>query len=444
VTVTPGRAYWIEVDYGGGRGGGGTWPGGDGGGASAFRVCQRTAVFCDNFGSAHQSSLIVAAGGGGAAGGNADSSGKGGLAGDAGSSSELGFGTRTTGGAAGTETAGGAPGVGFTTSGVKGVAEQGGDGGGVTAHGGGGGGGGGYYGGGGGGASHPSRPVGGGGGGGGANRVDARSVVSPRVQPATTGDPSVTLTWLDDVKPVPFIGTPANGDTVAPEPRIRGRAGMELGDREQIAIAIFAGSQAPGSKLVQQLTATRDSNGDWSAQASKLAPGTYTALATQSDWANNTGTSTVTFRVEAEHMTPAPTPTPVPTPTQPATEQPAQPAQPTQPASPAKPAQPALAPASIRIETKRARLVRGTLSVRLKCAGPADQRCSGRLTLTAKAGKRTLKLGSAPYTVAAGKTSAVRVKLRPAALRARLPRRVTITAAAATKAASAVSTITIG
>jgi hypothetical protein len=61
--------------------------------------------------------------------------------------------------------------------------------------------------------------------------------------------------------------------------------------------------------------------------------------------------------------------------------------------------------------------------VRLKCAGPAGSRCSGRLTLTAKVGKRTVTLASAPYSVAAGRTSTVRVHPRKP-----LPHRATVTA----------------
>lgn len=441
VTVKPLRRYWIEVDAGGSRGGGGRWPGGTGGGASVFRVCQRTAPFCDNFGSAQQSSLIVAGGGGGAAGGNPNNLGKGGNADAPGGASERVDGKATTGGNPGTQTAGGMPGLGLASGGGWGEAEKGGAGGGSTGYAGGGGGGGGYYGGGGGGASAFELPISGGGGGGGSNHI-AGSVQAPVVKTATTADPSVTVTWLDEVKPVPFIGTPATNDTVAPETVIRGKAGMEMGDSEQVDIAIYAGSKAPGMELVQTLTATRNTNGDWTARPSKLAPGTYTALVTQRDWANNFGASTVTFRVQAERATPTPTPTPQP-PAQAAKENPAPPVQPAQTAVRPLPP-PALATAAIRIDTRRARITRGTLNVRLKCTGPAGQRCSGRLTLTAKSGKRTITLGSARYTVTAGRTSTVRVRIRPAALRQRSPRHVTVNAAASTKMASAVRTIAIG
>lgn len=71
--------------------------------------------------------------------------------------------------------------------------------------------------------------------------------------------------------------------------------------------------------------------------------------------------------------------------------------------------------------------------MRLTCTGPLGQRCRGRLTLTAKAGKRTITLGSARYTVLAGHAKTVRIRIRVA----KLPRRVTV------KTASAHRTITV-
>jgi hypothetical protein len=124
----------------------------------------------------------------------------------------------------------------------------------------------------------------------------------------------------------------------------------------------------------------------------------------------------MTFRVDGAVPAPGPTATPR---VEPSTQAPAAP-----PASQAKPA--GAAPAAIRIETRQARLVRGTLRVRLKCSGPAGRSCGGRLILTAKHGKRTVTLASASYRVTAGRTSTVR--LRP---RHPLPHRVTAVAGTA-------------
>src|SRR4051812_20034162 len=180
VRVTPGRSYWIELDVGAGKGGNAVLPGGDGGGASVFRVCRRTDTICPGFGTVQQSRVIVAAGGGGTAGGLTTTAGKGGNAGAAGAMSERASGPDwlSYGGSAGTESQGGLGGTGLAGMGVGGELELGGAGGGSAAavFAGGGGGGGGYYGGGGGGGSSLNLAISGGGGGGGANRV------SPSVQ----------------------------------------------------------------------------------------------------------------------------------------------------------------------------------------------------------------------------------------------------------------------
>src|SRR5690349_5727124 len=173
VFVTPGRSYWIEVGVGGGKGGGGPMFGGDGGGASVFRVCRASDTFCKGFGSVPQSRVIVAAGGGGTAGGLINIAGKGGSAGTAGDMGDRPAGPdswRSYGGSAGSEAQGGAGGQGFGARGLAGALGLGGDGG-SADYAGGGGGGGGYYGGGGGGASAAAVAIGGGGGGGGANHT---------------------------------------------------------------------------------------------------------------------------------------------------------------------------------------------------------------------------------------------------------------------------------
>jgi hypothetical protein len=236
-------------------------------------------------------------------------------------------------------------------------------------------------------------------------------VQSADIQPARVAEPSVTLRWVDDVAPAPSLTLAANG-AVGTHPTLHGQAGTALGDSDEVAIDI---STAEGTAL-QKLDVPRDAKGDWSAQLDELAPGTYVATVVQGDWAANYGRSSVTFAVEAPTVTPTPTPTPTVT------------APVVTPAAPA-PKAPIAAPASIRIETRHARLVRGILNVRLKCTGAAGQSCSGRLTLTAK--KRTL--ASAPYRVAGGTTSTVRLRVRRP-----LPRRVTVATGKLTR------TITVG
>jgi hypothetical protein len=409
VFVTPGRSYWIEVGVGGSKGGSGPLPGGDGGGASVFRVCRRTDTFCKGFGSVPQSRVIVAGGGGGTAGGRTTTAGKGGNAGVAGATSELAVREEwlSHGGGAGTDAQGGAGGTGFAANGLSGALELGGNGG-SGSFAGGGGGGGGYYGGGGGGASIDTLPISGGGGGGGANHV-AGSVQDPDQKTATVAAPSVTLTWFDAVAPEPSV-TLAPDSVLGTHPTLQGKAGTAPGDAGNVTLELSS-TGAPTARVI----VPRDADGEWTYQPDALAPGTYVATVAQGDWAGNFGRSSVTFRVEAPAVAPTPTPTATP-----------------QAASPVTPAAPAIksTPATLRIESTR--FVRGTLSVRLKCTGPAGKRCSGRLKLTAKAGKRTVTLASATYRVTAGKTSTVR--LHP---RRPLPRRVTVAAG------TAVRTITV-
>ncbi|WP_053226326.1 Ig-like domain-containing protein [Solirubrobacter soli] len=416
------RVYYVEVGVGGGGGGGGLFPGGAGGGASVFRACQRLTPSCEGFGTGRASALVVAAGGGGTAGGNANGTGKGGDFGAGGGAGEP-FNGITTGGSPGTDTHGGLYGMGLEGGGGTGERETGGAGGGNVGYAGGGGGGAGYWGGGGGGASSLAKKVTAGGGGGGSSYVRP-GVQSQPMQVATTPDPSVTLTWHDNVRPTPSIATPANGDTVASQPLLRGRAGALLGDDEDLTIEIRSRTE-----VVQALTAKRNSAGDWSAQPRPLSPGTYTAVVRQRDWANNWGTSEVSFQVEAERPTPTPTPAPQ---AQPAPNPPAQPS-----AGPLV----AATPAAIRIATTRTQLLHGTVRVKLTCTGQPRQRCSGNLTLTAKVRKRTLTLGSKPFTTLAGRTSTVTVRIRPSALRHRLPGRVT--AVASSETANVVRTIAI-
>jgi hypothetical protein len=403
VRVQPGASYQADIGAGGGPGGKGRWPGGAGGGASVLAQGQTL--------------LIVAAGGGGTAGGQATWDGQGGDAEKPGGVSDRSpyDPIWTTGANPGTKGAGGAPGWGLGAGGEAGSRGLGGAGGGLDgSYAGGGGGGGGWYGGGGGGASSYQVPVGGGGGAGGANHVDSDAQIGTAVAGTSTDPPSVTLTWLDDVAPVVSIETPAS--TAGGTPVLRGTAGTELGDSSSVQVAILV-----AGKVVQRQWVTPDASGRWSAQPSPLAPGTYTASAAQNDGVGNVGTSnTVTFTVS-----PAPSATPTPTPT----AQPAEPAAEPVHAAPQPVAPAAQAPAAIRIETARARLKHGIVSLRLTCTGSAGQRCSGRLTLTARRGKRTITVGSAPFAVPAGRSVTVRVWLRAT----KPPRRVTASAGAAAR-----------
>ena len=87
----------------------------------------------------------------------------------------------------------------------------------------------------------------------------------------------------------------------------------------------------------------------------------------------------------------------------------------------------------VSILTKSARADRkGRVAVKLRCPPAAVVRCRGRLSLTAKVKRKTIKLGSARFDVAAGKTKTVRIKLSRSKRRllARSKRLGSLTAAA--------------
>ena len=66
----------------------------------------------------------------------------------------------------------------------------------------------------------------------------------------------------------------------------------------------------------------------------------------------------------------------------------------------------------VSILTKSARADRkGRVSVKVRCPASAVVRCKGRLSLTAKVKRKTVKLGRASFSIAPGKTKTVRIKL---------------------------------
>ena len=101
---------------------------------------------------------------------------------------------------------------------------------------------------------------------------------------------------IDTVRPVVTLTAPADGSTTGGVPTFSGKAGTLPGDSSTVTVSLYAGSAPPAGKPVQVLSATAV-QGAWSvAAASSLTEGTYTAQASQSDAADNVGTSTaITF-----------------------------------------------------------------------------------------------------------------------------------------------------
>lgn len=104
--------------------------------------------------------------------------------------------------------------------------------------------------------------------------------------------------------PAVTITAPANGSaTNATTPAITGTAGNANGDSTTVGVKIYSGTSASGTAL-QSKSATRNTSGAWSVNASTLAQGTYTVQATQTDTAGNTGTSAaITFKVDTTKPT---------------------------------------------------------------------------------------------------------------------------------------------
>jgi hypothetical protein len=103
-----------------------------------------------------------------------------------------------------------------------------------------------------------------------------------------TVDYSATIGFTIDTTPptVTLTGGPTapTNDTT---PSFSGTAGTAAGDAGTVTLDIFSGTSTSGTPI-QTLDATVAGNG-WSATASTLADGTYTARAHQSDAAGNTG-----------------------------------------------------------------------------------------------------------------------------------------------------------
>jgi hypothetical protein len=118
-------------------------------------------------------------------------------------------------------------------------------------------------------------------------------------------NPANTFTTASDFAPAVTLTAPATGSlTNDTTPTFSGAAGTATGDSATITLRIYSGPTATGSP-VQTRTATR-SAGTWTnTLTTALAPGTYTARATQTDTGGNTGSATTTFTVDTTAPQPA-------------------------------------------------------------------------------------------------------------------------------------------
>jgi hypothetical protein len=100
----------------------------------------------------------------------------------------------------------------------------------------------------------------------------------------------------DTVAPAVTLTSPSNESTALNSPTLSGAAGNAPGDSSTVTVKIYNGTGTGGS-VNQTLTPTASAT-SWSTTAARLAQGTYTAQATQTDTAANTATSSAnTFTV---------------------------------------------------------------------------------------------------------------------------------------------------
>ena len=102
----------------------------------------------------------------------------------------------------------------------------------------------------------------------------------------------------DTTAPIVTLVNPANGSSTSDTtPTFSGVAGNLTGDSTTVTVRIYSGPTATGSP-VQTLNAIRSGTA-YTIDAAALAQGQYTAQASQSDTAGNTGTSSAnTFIVD--------------------------------------------------------------------------------------------------------------------------------------------------
>ncbi len=113
---------------------------------------------------------------------------------------------------------------------------------------------------------------------------------------STSSDNSV---FYDGAAPAVTLTSPADGGaTNDTTPALSGAAGSDPRDATTVTVRIYSGT-GTGGTLLQTLTPAR-TGATWTATATTLGQGTYTAQATQTDTAGRTGTSTAsTFVVDS-------------------------------------------------------------------------------------------------------------------------------------------------
>ncbi len=126
-------------------------------------------------------------------------------------------------------------------------------------------------------------------------------------QPAEHSDPagvSDTTTFVvDTTRPIVTLVAPPTSSGLE---TVSGAAGADAGDRRQVTVELFDGTNVEPGNAFETLT-VNSVEGAWSATFAGLAPGEYAVIASQSDEAGNIGTSKPsTFMVASPPTSTAP------------------------------------------------------------------------------------------------------------------------------------------
>jgi hypothetical protein len=128
--------------------------------------------------------------------------------------------------------------------------------------------------------------------------------------PSTPAGESAPVTFTVDTQaPQITLTSPAdNSSTSSSSQALGGAAGTAAGDSSTITVQLYAGTSTVGQSPLHTI-AVQASAGVWSAAFAGLSPGTYSAIAEQSDDVGNVGHSTpVTFTVTAPPASSPPAP----------------------------------------------------------------------------------------------------------------------------------------
>lgn len=102
---------------------------------------------------------------------------------------------------------------------------------------------------------------------------------------------------VDTQAPTPTISEPGEASTVGRRPALRGAAGRQVGDADEVRVRLSSGDEPSGTLLLLRAVAVTSEG--WSTEPPQdLDDGTYTVEVAQSDYAGNVGTDTTTFVVQ--------------------------------------------------------------------------------------------------------------------------------------------------